>query len=500
MRIAALLLLCAILPLLWPAIPPLNDLPGHIGRYHIAAELARSPALQAHWRYDWALVGNLGVDLPAVALARAIGAEAAAKAIVLAIPALFVGGLLMLAHVRRQGVPPLIGFAAALAYGQAFQFGFVNFALSAALALWALAGWISLAPRPVVRAPIFAAVACALWIAHSFGWGLFGLAAFASEAALRRERGERLPKALVASALACLPLALPILAMIAAPAGEAQPLAWDWRAKSVWVAGLLRDRWKWFDVASAVVIAAILWTAVRHHAFRFDPVLGAVAAILVAAFVALPRIALGGAYVDMRMLAPAVAVALAAVRVIDPRLAIRLLLFGLAFLLVRTAATTASFVIVAERQQAALRIVPAIPRGAAVLVLVNEPCASDWSSDRLGHLAGVAEVRRDIFDNGQWTIAGQQLLGHRYPLAAPYDRDPSQLVYPKACEYAPTDFAAAVRDADRRIFTHVWTIGFPTRPRLARDAIRKAADGPSTLYRIAASQEASGLSPPAPSR
>lgn len=499
-RIAFLLLACAVAPLLWPAIPPLNDLHGHIGRYHIAATLAQSPALQAHWRYEWALVGNLGVDLPAIALAHAIGAEAAAKAIVILIPALFVGGLMMLARVRRLRVPPLIGFAATLAYGQAFQLGFVNFALAAALALWALAAWIALTERPVLRLLLLTPAACALWVAHSFGWGLFGLAAFAADTVLRRERGRPWLCAVIEAGLSCLPLALPIFAMVGGHGGAAQPLAWDWRAKAVWVAGVLRDRWKWFDAASAIVIAGLLWTAIRHRAFRFDPVLGAVAAILVAAFVLLPRLALGGAYVDMRMLAPALAVALIAVRVAEPRLAARLLLFGLAFLLVRTAATTASFAIVAERQQAALRIVPAIPRGAAVLVLVNEPCASDWSSDRLGHLAGIAEVRRDIFDNGQWTIAGQQLLAHRHPLAAPYDRDPSQLVYPKACEYAPTDFDAAVRDADRRVFTHVWTIGFPARANLAPDVIRAASDGPSTLYRIATGRAVNRLSHPAPTR
>ncbi|WP_315762367.1 hypothetical protein [Sphingomonas sp. Y38-1Y] len=498
--IATLLIACAVLPLLWPAIPPLNDLPAHIGRYHIAATLAQSPALQAHWRYEWALVGNLGVDLPAIWLARWIGAEAAAKWVVLTIPGLFVGGLIALARVRGLRVPPLAAVAATLAYGQAFQLGFVNFALAAALALWVLAGWIALAPRSGLRLALLTPAACALWVAHSFGWGLFGLGAFAGDLALRRERGEPWARATIRAALSCAPLALPILVMLAAPQGEAQPLAWDFRAKAVWIAGLLRDRWKGFDVASAILIVGLVWTAIRHRAFAFDRVLGAVAAVLVAAFVLLPRLALGGAYVDMRMLAPALAVALIAVRIADARLAGRVALAALAFLLVRTAATTVSFLGYAERQQAALAIVPAIPRGASVLVLVNEACASAWRSERLGHMAGIAEVRRDIFDNGQWTISGQQLLSHRHPAAAPYDRDPSQLVYPKACEYAPTDFAAAVRDADRGTFTHVWTIDFAPRPLLAPDVIEEATAGPSTLYRIAAGRGATRLSAPAPTR
>jgi hypothetical protein len=41
-----LVLLCA-LPLLWPDIPPLVDLPGHMGRYRVQLDLANSPELQA---------------------------------------------------------------------------------------------------------------------------------------------------------------------------------------------------------------------------------------------------------------------------------------------------------------------------------------------------------------------------------------------------------------------------------------------------------------------
>jgi hypothetical protein len=117
-----------------------------------------------------------------------------------------------------------------------------------------------------------------------------------------------------------------------------------------------------------------------------------------------------------------------------------------------------------------------------VLVLVNEPCTSQWSSRRLAHIAGIATARRDIFENGQWTIGGQQLLRPRHPEAAPYTADPSQLVYPIDCEYRTTDFATALRDFDRGTFTHVWTLDFPARRRLAPDVRRVWSNGVSALY------------------
>lgn len=91
-------ILASAIPLLWPAIPPLVDLPGHLGRYHVAIDLARSPDLRRHWRYHWALIGNLGVDVAALPLAPLFGLELAVKFVVLAIPPLFVAGLIRLSR------------------------------------------------------------------------------------------------------------------------------------------------------------------------------------------------------------------------------------------------------------------------------------------------------------------------------------------------------------------------------------------------------------------
>ena len=66
------MVLLAFVPLLYPPIPPLVDLPGHMGRFHVQMELAHSPLLQRYYEYHWALVGNLGVDLLVIPLALLI--------------------------------------------------------------------------------------------------------------------------------------------------------------------------------------------------------------------------------------------------------------------------------------------------------------------------------------------------------------------------------------------------------------------------------------------
>ncbi|WP_375286176.1 hypothetical protein [Sphingomonas sp.] len=478
-------ILASAIPLLWPALPPLADLPGHIGRYHIAANLARSADLQRHWLFEWGLVGNLGVDLLVQALAPLLPAERAAKLMVLLIPPLWVSGLIALSRQAGGGrLSPAAAFAFPLAYAYPFQLGFVNFMLAGGLALHALWLWVRLEGRPGLRAGAFVPASFALWVAHSFGWGMFGLLAFAAELARQRRSGCGWVKAAVRAGLHCLPLAGPMLLMLGGPMGEGA--LWDWKSKASWIAILLRERWKWYDVGCAFVLLALLWSAVRGRRLRFDAVTGAGALLCLAAFVALPRLMLDGAYVDMRMLAPAVALALVAIRVVpgETRLAERLALAGTAFFALRLTTSTAAMLLFAREQQVALEAVDRLPRGAAVLVLVNEACASQWHSDRVGHLAGIAVARRDMFENGQWAIAGQQLLRDRHPEAAPYRADPSQLVYPVHCEYRPTRFAEAVRDFDRGTFGYVWTLGFPARPRLARDVELVWNNRISAVYRV----------------
>src|SRR5688572_24199008 len=76
--LAAFVVLSA-LPLFWPDVPPLLDLPGHMGRYRVQLDLAASPALQQFYGFKWALIGNLGIDLLVELLAPLIGLEPAVK-------------------------------------------------------------------------------------------------------------------------------------------------------------------------------------------------------------------------------------------------------------------------------------------------------------------------------------------------------------------------------------------------------------------------------------
>ncbi|WP_380778882.1 hypothetical protein [Sphingomonas sp. R86520] len=489
-RFAVAMILLSAVPLLWPALPPLGDLPGHMGRWHIAMALPTSPDLQRYYAYHWALIPNLGMDLLVPALTRLFGLEPATKLAVMAIPMLTVAGILWTAREAHGRVPPTAIFALPLAYAWPFQFGFVNFALSQALAFCALAMWIRLGrqDRLMVRAIVFVPISCAVWISHSFGWGLLGLMAAGADLARYRVAGRRWPVALGLAAFQCASLAMPLLIMIASAGKGAGGLgAADWfnvPIKTLWLLSLFRDRWQWFDLLSLLPLILVLYFALRSRRMGFSALLGWPALLCLAAFVVLPRLLMGGAYVDMRMAPAAMMLGLIAIRPTDAGWSRMLAAMAVGFALIRLTGTTASFAERSIEQQRELAAIAALPQGAAVLSLVARPCNGAWTDLRRDHLPGLAIVRRDAFTNEQWAIEGQQALHIRYKIAAPYTSDPSQSVYPSICPDIGSNFATAIAHFPRAAFTHVWTIGFPPGAAKAADLRLIWTNGQSTLYRV----------------
>lgn len=476
----ALLTLAAAIPLVWPPVPPLIDLLGHMGRYRIQTAIDQVPSLAAAYSFHWKLVGNLGVDLLMVPLAKLFGVEFAAKLIALAVPPLTVAGILWIAREAHGRIPPTALFALPLAYPFPFHFGFINFSLSVAFALNALALWIRLGRtgRTRLRGAIFVPLSCLLWLTHMVGWGLLGLSAFGTEWVRRRRAGEPLIRATVTTGIVCLALALPVVPMILlrSTSPEAATFDWfHWGAKLLWMSSLLRDRWQLLDVMSAWTVFIVIGIAAVRRSF--DPLLAVPALICLAAFVVMPRVAVGSAYADMRLLPFTAALAVLAIRSEGWWVAAA----GLLFFLGRLAATTASFLIYDQSYRSELHALDQLPRGASVLSLVVRPCGNDWTTERLDHLAGLAIVRRDAFSNDQWIIDSAQGLRVIKPGVGRYGNDPSQLVYPKGCRMEGSDLQQAAREFDRAAFDHVWVVN----GRVAASDLQPVwSNGHSTLYQV----------------
>jgi hypothetical protein len=458
----------AAVPLIYPPVPALVDLPGHMGRYRVQLDLASSPWLHHYYGFRWAAIGNLGVDLLVMPLGRVIGLEAAVKLIVLAIPPLTVAGFLWVAREVHHRLPPTALFALPFAYGHPFLFGFVNFALSMALAFLAFGLWLHLAHRRAfkLRAVLFVPISLIVFFTHTFGWGTLGLLCFSAEAIRQHDEGAGWFRAGWTAALHALSMALPGLVMLSwrSETHGGMTLDWfNWELKLRWLKFALRDRWEVFDLTSLGLVAAVLLYALVSRRFTFSRNLLFSALALLAAFIMLPWQVFGSAFADMRLMPFVIAVAVLAIRPRDgapTRTATALAFAGLGFFLVRIAATTASLAIAANDQSTKLAALDHVPMGARVATLVGYPCGIEWPLPRNSHLGGMVMVRRDGFSNDQWVIEGANLLQLRYSLAGPFSADPSQLVRSNRCLH-PWTIDRALARLPRGAFDYLWLIDPP---------------------------------------
>ena len=469
----AAMILIAFVPLLYPPVPPLVDLLGHMGRYRVELDLANSPDLQRYFSFQWQLIGNLGVDLLDYPLAKLVGLELAVKLIVMTIPPLTVAGFLWVAREVHNRLPPTVLFALPFAFGHPFLFGFVNYALSMAFAFLAFGLWLRLGRlgKTRLRAILFVPISFLLFITHTFGWGTLGLLAFSAEAVRQHDRGIGWWRSALRAALHASAMAGPLMLVLLWRSGVSQGMTTDWfnwAAKATWIAQALRDRWALLDQASLAIALIALVFAFIIPRLTLSRNLAFSALVLLVVFLILPRIVFGSAYADMRLVPYLIATALLGIRfkgATDPRLARNLALIGLAFYVGRIAATTASLAIAANNQSARLAALDHVPRGARLVHLVSEDCASLWALPRNTHLGAMAIVRRDAFSNDQWAVEGANLLSVHYTAAGRFRADPSQIVRPAAC--ANRDARAvgkALAEIPRDAFDYVWTIDLPPQP------------------------------------
>lgn len=490
----ALVVLLSAVPLLYPEIPPLVDLFGHMGRYRVELDIDQSPWLRGYYGFHWAAIGNLGVDLAVMPLAQLFGLEAAVKIITVAIPPLTVAGFLWVAREVHGRIPPTAYFAVPFVYGHPFLFGFVNFALSMALAFLAFGLWLRLArlDRTRLRGWLFVPISLVVFFCHTYGWGVLGLLCFSAEAVRQHDKGVGWFRAGLNAAAHASVMALPLVIMVAWRSethGGATADWFNWQTKWRWVEMALRDRWKTWDEASLAFCAAVLLFAMFSRRLSFSRNLAFSALVLIAGFLVLPRIIFGSAYADMRLVPYMIAVALLAIRFrgqMSVRFGSALASVALLFCAMRLAGTTASLAIAADDQEAKLAAIDHLPMGARVVTLVGDPCGPLWDLPRNSHLGGMIVVRRHGFSNDQWVMEGLNLLDLNYPAAGSFAADPSQRVRREGCSVgALRSINGALGAIPREAFDYVWMIDPPPHdPALTAD-MQVVWRGPgSILYRL----------------
>ena len=485
---AVLICVLLVLPFLVVRIPPLTDLPGHMGGSAVAA-YADDPVFAKLMGFRWYLVPNLGTDLLVALLQKSIGITGAFWLVAVIIPPLLATGIFMVARVFNPHGAAAIAWALIFIYSYPFNYGFLNYMLGVALSLIGFAVWIRLDPRPGLRELATWIFVPLLFLCHIVAGCLFVLFVGCREFDLARRQGQM---SRLASRIRPLLSSFFIILLWRL---SAQSFAGQNRislnAKRNALVMLLRDQNLLLDVGSLIAALLVFVVGWRKGARPHHAVVPALL-LLILLFIIMPSSLSGSSYADERLLPliPMLAFATQDWSRVDPRLARLVAFSGLALLVTRLSLTVAGFSDYATRYSAELLALRHIPEHSRVIVINNRDCDSrvHWRADRLDHLGDLAIVYRRSWTNSQWDVDGAHLLQIRYRPSERFYDDPSQYVWPSACGSIPKR-RPTMRDALAAVpfdgIDYLWLINasLPADYRNPRLQARWRNDS-STLYSV----------------
>lgn len=439
LRTPAMFLLAAVaaMPFLLTSIPPLTDVPGHIGQFSVQTAAA-GDGLWRYFAFHWTLTLNLASDLLVQALHPILGVVPAVWLLCAATPALTVIGIMSLARVTNRKGAYALPWSLLFVFNFPFLWGFLNFALTEALSLIAFAGWVALERKRRLRAALFIALTPMLLVGH----GVAGIAAIAMivghaawEHSLHRRSGWS-GKAMNFLASIWPPILAGIVILVvwkASGSSDGGATMWLLRRKSGAIVHMLQDQNKVFDIGS-VVCGLVLWLLGWRWGARLSGGPAGAVILVIALFLAAPSLLSGSDEIDTRLapLIPMLAFAMQDWSRVDARRRRLIFLAGFSLLALRFAVTTVSFARYGHRYTRELAALSHISQGARVLNLSEVEC-DGWRSERLEHLSNLATTFRGAWVNSHWNIEGLQLLQVKYRPSSQYYNDPSQMVFPARC-------------------------------------------------------------------
>ncbi|GHC85866.1 hypothetical protein [Novosphingobium pokkalii] len=481
-----ILLIC--FPFFLVDVPPLIDVPGHMGAAAIEAAGPDSP-LGKYLGWKWVFTLNIGGDVLMKVLGEPLGVLAAGWWSTVIATALFAGGCLATVRV----VNPRGGHGAAWALMWVFSFplltGFLNYILGTGVSLCAFAAAVALERRPRDRAGLLVVAQPLAMLCHAIG-GLL-LAVLVAANAFGREV-DALPQgwwrpsrwrsviathdwkaAAMRLVVLCWPLLATVLTIVLwklfSPAPARSLNTWRWDQKGIWLGITLRDQSFWLDtITTAAAYLLLLVGPLLGGRWNWQRGLPGLCVLIL--YVIIPSDINGSAFVDVRLLPPAMMLLLGLQDWSGARrrVALGVAYVGLVLLGLRTVVTTASFVDYADDYRQQLSALEHIEPGSRILTFVEHSCLEEsWRNTRRDHLASLASVYRQAWVNDNWAVPGLHMVVPRFRPARNFAADPSEFVWSRRCAAGRLrSIDSALRFAPVERVDYVWLIdtGLPRNP------------------------------------
>lgn len=420
----AILLYLALLAALFSLvdIPPLLDLPGHIGAGAIEAAPPGSPLLD-YYQWNWSFVPNLGGEVLMKLLSIPFGIEAAGWWTALIATILFVlGGLATVRTLNPRGAYAM-GWAAMFLFGFPWLWGFINYLLAVGLAMLVFGASLRLMRRPPLRAALLLVSQPLLLMCHAIGGLILPLlVACETVGSLLDEQrhGQQVRSMPAVLARKCWPL-LASLAFVAAWRVWSTPpphevLDWDWLSKLDFLMEALRDQFHVFDIACVVTSYFLVMFGALLGA-RWSWRQGLPALGLFAFYALVPSDINGSEMVDFRLLPLAMFLSLGLQDWSGARPGVirMVALSGAALLCIRLCGIALSFPAYRAEFASQLKALEFVEPGSRIFVLRRAACPEqNWRMSRLDMLPSLASVRKQAWTNTHWTIPGLHMVRMKF--------------------------------------------------------------------------------------
>lgn len=493
-------------PFVFVTVPPLIDIPGHMGAAAIEAAGPDSP-LEKYFAFRWVFTLNIGDGVLMKLIGARFGVLAAGWWSTVLATALYAGGCLLSVRVLN----PRGGHGAPWALIYVFSFplltGFLNFILATGLSLTLFAVAVRLEAQPRRRAALLIVAQPIALLCHAIGGMLLALLIAAN--VMGREidalpagwwRPSRFRETIATHqwraamrriAVLLWPLAASVVTVILwkflSPAPPRSFNRWRWDEKEWYLFLTLRDQSMIVDVATTVACyALILFGWVMGARWTFARLLPGLLVLI--EFVAIPSDINGSNFVDVRLLPVACMLLLGLADWSRARASVAraVVWSGMILLGLRLVITTASFADYAEDYRRQLTALNHIEPGSRVLAFVEHSCLEEsWRNTRRDHLASLASLYRQAWVNDNWAIPGLHMVVPRFRPSRFFSADPSEFVWSRGCAGGRLrSVDSALRFAPIERVDYVWLIdtGLPQRPDPRLQLVWQ--DGRSLLFAV----------------
>jgi len=428
------LLIIALIPFALCSPLPLSDYPNHMARMHILANLGNSADLARYYALDWSFVPNLAMDVLVPPLIPYMSAESATLLFTAFTLFLMASGAVIL-HRVLYGRLNLVPFAVfLLLYNRQFIWGFLNYLFSVGLALWIFAAHVYFRDRmnAVARVLMFSVFSVILLVSHLHAFASYGILVACYEISIAwrsyKKSGNFHAGALL---LPAVQFVIPIVMFFAL--SRTAERAGDTRFGGLGnkVSGLLdifNNYSVTFDIASFLLVGALLAVAFRTKQARIHPDMQLSLAVLFTLYIVLPSVLFSSYGADRRLLVMVALVLLASldVQLKSMRVARNVTVaIGLLFV-VRMGIICDQWIKDQRIYSSVLASMDKIDEGSKVAVVVGGEIIPSLQNPPMDHLGNMAVVKKNVYINSLFMEPGQQVLRLKSPPSKKFSISPSQ--------------------------------------------------------------------------